>query len=156
MYNLSFDQQFRRICIRQDYISKLFLQWENHDDDEETCILQLLYMLSVEPEAEKYFGKPQHIQRITRKLPNSRGNVSFMALVINISFFQKCAEAICNEGVVSLLMGKAIKEHDVLMLKMMRNIARMPGDHKLLFLVDFLFIFFNLNRISLMSLCKSC
>ena len=62
-----------------------------------------------------------------------------MGLAINVASHHKNAEAICNEDGVKFLLRKALKTEDILIMKMVRQLARLNGSYKLLFLV---FLFF--------------
>ena len=64
-----------------------------------------------------------------------RVNIELMAIAINLATSSKNALMICDG--LKFLMRRALKTRDVLLLKMLRNVAFHEGDTKMLFLVRF-------------------
>ena len=58
-----------------------------------------------------------------------------IALGINLSCSVRNVQLMCNGPGLKLLLRRALKTHDSLLFKLIRNISRSPGDTKKLFLV---------------------
>jgi len=63
-----------------------------------------------------------------------RVDVDLIALGINLACNIKCAECMCEDHGIKFLMKRALKTHDPLLLKMIRNISMHDGPTKMLFL----------------------
>jgi len=63
-----------------------------------------------------------------------RVDVDLIALGINLACNIKCAECMCEDQGIKFLMKRALKTHDPLLLKMIRNISMHEGPTKMLFL----------------------
>ena len=70
---------------------------------------------------------------------SSQPGIEVVALCINLAANARCAQLICDGGGLKLLMKRAFKNHDVMMMKMIRNISLHDGPTKMLFVVSFYF-----------------
>ena len=61
--------------------------------------------------------------------------VEVLALCINLSANARCAQLICEGSGLKLLMRRAFKSKDAMLMKMIRNISMHDGPTKALFIV---------------------
>ena len=68
--------------------------------------------------------------------PDQQPELEVMALCINLAGNKRCAQLICEGSGLRLLMKRAFKFKDPLMMKMVRNISQHDGPTKTLFIVS--------------------
>ena len=64
-------------------------------------------------------------------------DIEVLALCINLAANARCAQLICEGAGLKLLMRRAFKHRDPLLMKMIRNISMHDGPTKALFIVRF-------------------
>ena len=67
--------------------------------------------------------------------PNQQPGMEVMALCINLAANSRCAQLICEGKGLQVLMKRAFKTMDFLIMKMIRNISLHDGPTKNLFIV---------------------
>ena len=65
----------------------------------------------------------------------SQPDVEVLALCVNLAANQRCAQLICEGAGLKLLMRRAFKNKDAMLMKMVRNISIHDGPTKALFVV---------------------
>ena len=63
-------------------------------------------------------------------------DVEVLALCINLAANARCAQLICEGAGLKLLMRRAFKNKDAMLMKMIRNISMHDGPTKALFIVS--------------------
>lgn len=76
--------------------------------------------------------------RLILECPDDLVDPETVALGINLSCSPRNVHIMCNGPGLKLLMRRALKSQDSLLLKMIRNISKCPGNTKKLFLVSLL------------------
>ena len=76
-------------------------------------------------------GSKQHQQPAGVMQPDAE----VLALCINLAANARCAQLICEGAGLKLLMRKAFKHKDAMLMKMIRNISMHDGPTKNLFIV---------------------
>ena len=64
-----------------------------------------------------------------------------MSLIVNLAANKRNAQIICEGGGLKLIMKRALKQRDPLLMKMVRNIAQHDGPTRAMFTVCVLLIF---------------
>ena len=67
--------------------------------------------------------------------PAAQPDIEVLALCINLAANARCAQLICEGAGLKLLMRKAFKNRDPMLLKMIRNVSMHDGPTKDLFIV---------------------
>jgi len=68
--------------------------------------------------------------------PAMQPDIEVLALCVNLAANARCAQLICEGAGLKLLMRRAFKHHDPLLMKMIRNISMHDGPTKALFIVS--------------------
>jgi len=63
-------------------------------------------------------------------------DIEVIALCINLAGNARCAQLICEGSGLKLLMRRAFKNRDLMLMKMIRNISHHDGPTKMLFVVS--------------------
>lgn len=63
-------------------------------------------------------------------------DIEVLALCINLAANSRCAQLICENNGLKLLMRRAFKNKDAMLMKMIRNISQHEGATKMLFVVS--------------------
>lgn len=132
--NLTFDSELRSRMIQLRYIPKLvpLLKNENHS----LIVLCILYHLSMNDKAKSQFAFADCIPMVMKMLldaPGAQPEPEVIALAINLSANVRCAQLICEGKGLQLLMKRAFKTEDSILMKMIRNISQHDGTTKILF-----------------------
>jgi len=135
LINLSHDQEIRILMVKYGFIPKIceLIQVKQNY----TYIIQLLYQLSIDDRNKIAFSYTDIIPTIMKMILETKGDrvdVDLIALGINLACNVKCAEYMCEDQGIKFLMKRALKTHDPLLLKMIRNISMHEGPTKMLFL----------------------
>ena len=75
------------------------------------------------------------VMRLILECPDELVDPETVALGINLACSPRNVQIMCNGPGLKLLMRRALKTQDSLLLKMIRNISKCQGDTKKLFLV---------------------
>jgi hypothetical protein len=135
LINLSHDQEIRILMVKYGFIPKIceLIQVKQNY----TYIIQLLYQLSIDDRNKLAFSYTDIIPTIMKMILETKGDrvdADLIALGINLACNVKCAEYMCEDQGIKFLMKRALKTHDPLLLKMIRNISMHDGPTKMLFL----------------------
>ncbi|KAF7249921.1 hypothetical protein EG68_10765 [Paragonimus skrjabini miyazakii] len=138
LFNLSFDVTARREMVTKGLITRLvdLLADEGH----RPVALYVLYHLSTEDDSKKEFAKTSclsALMKIALENPDNMTDLVPMALAINLACDPQCASLLAEGKGVRLLMRRALKMRDPLLMKLLRNISQHGDELKMKF-VDYL------------------
>ncbi|CAF1076602.1 unnamed protein product [Adineta steineri] len=127
LLNLSFDRDIRAQIVRIGLLPKLVDLIE--DDNQRLICLCLLYHLSMDDRTKAYFTYTKCNQQLMKLIIDCKEDSlepEIIALAINLALNSGCAEQLCEykhgKG-LKLLMKRAYKNKDSLIMKMIRNIS---------------------------------
>ncbi|XP_046371421.1 kinesin-associated protein 3-like [Haliotis rufescens] len=133
LLNLSFDTDCRSKMIKFGLLPKLvgLLNNENH----KMIVLCILYHISMEEKAKSMFTYTDCIPMVMKLLLESPENPDpeLVALCVNLAANKRTAGLICEGNGLRMLMKRASKFKDPLVMKMIRNISQHDGATKNLF-----------------------
>ncbi|CAH1786263.1 unnamed protein product [Owenia fusiformis] len=135
LLNLSFDSELRSRMVKLGMLPKLvgLLSNENH----RIIVLCILYHISTDEKCKSMFTFTDCIPIVMKMLLESEGNhveLEVIALCINLASNKRNAQIICEGSGMKMIMKRAFKLKDPLLLKMARNISQHDGPTKELFL----------------------
>lgn len=135
LLNLSFDPALRQEMVKVGILPKLvaLLRDENH----RTLVLCILYHVSVEEKSRPVFAYTDCIPQLIKMIVECSEELiepETIALGINLACSPRNAQFMVKGPGLKLLMRRAFKTHDSLLLKMIRNISQHQGPIKKLFL----------------------
>ncbi|XP_006812486.1 kinesin-associated protein 3-like [Saccoglossus kowalevskii] len=138
LLNLSFDAPLRSKMVKLGLLPKLvsLISNENH----RVIVLCLLYHISMDDKAKSMFTYTDCIPVVMRMIlecQDERVDPELIALGVNLSCNKRNAQIICEGSGLKLLMKRAFKFKDPLLMKMIRNISQHDGPAKNLF-VDYI------------------
>ncbi|ESP00888.1 hypothetical protein LOTGIDRAFT_140251 [Lottia gigantea] len=135
--NLSFDADLRNKMIKFGLLPKLvnLLVNENH----RLIVLSLLYHISLDDKSKAMFTYTDCIPMVMKMLFESKESteIELIALCINLAANKRTASIICEGSGLKMLMKRAFKVKDPLLMKMIRNLSQHEGPTKNLF-VDYI------------------
>ncbi|CAG5115680.1 unnamed protein product, partial [Candidula unifasciata] len=134
LLNLSFDPDIRSKIIKYGLLPKLvnLLNNENHYH----LVLCVLYHISMDDKAKTMFIYTDCVPLVMKMLLQSPGkiDIKLMALCINLAANKRTAQIICEGQGLKMLMKRAFKFTDPLLMKMIRNLSQHSGSTKALFI----------------------
>ncbi|WAR31213.1 KIFA3-like protein [Mya arenaria] len=134
LLNLSFDTDMRSKMIKFGLLPKLvsLLNNENH----KLIVLCILYHVSMDEKSKSMFTYTDCIPMVMKMLFESPENpdIELLALCINLAANKRTAQIICEGQGLKMLMKRAFKFRDPLLMKMIRNISEHDGPTKNLFI----------------------
>lgn len=133
LLNLSHDKDFRAALVEHGFLHKMVDLL--HNKNNLLLALQLTYQISIDDINRDAFSKTEAVPLLMKMILEYKGervNIELMAIAINLATSSKNALMICDG--LKFLMRRALKTRDVLLLKMLRNVAFHEGDTKMLFL----------------------
>jgi hypothetical protein len=136
--NLCPDPDFRLLLSHTQMVSKLLSDSLLNDPTLRSLSLQVLYWISVDAIGIVEMAQPQSIARLLRFIFESKQEaipLDVGALMINLSTHKLCASVMCEESGLKFIVKKALKTNDVLLLKLLRNLASHQAPLILPFLV---------------------
>ncbi|KAK6194648.1 hypothetical protein SNE40_000246 [Patella caerulea] len=137
LLNLSFDSELRSKMIKFGLLPKLvnLLVNENH----RLIVLSLLYHISLDDKSKAMFTYTDCIPIVMKMLfeSNEATEIELLALCINLASNKRTASIICEGSGLKMLMKRAFKFKDPLLMKMIRNLSQHDGQTKALF-VDYI------------------
>ena len=80
------------------------------------------------------------VMRMLLEAPDQQPELEVMAVCINLAANKRCSQLICEGNGLRLLMKRAFKYADPLLMKMIRNISQHDGPTKTLFIVSIIII----------------
>ena len=131
LLNLTFDLDLRQKAVRNGLVPKLvnLLSSEQHS----VVVLCVLYHISMDDKCKSYFSYTDCIpivMKLILECPTDRVEIELIALTINIAANKRNAQLICEGGGLRLLMKRALKFKDPLLMKVIRNISQHDGPSK--------------------------
>lgn len=137
LLNLSFDTEMRSKIVKFGLLPKLvgLLNNENH----KMIVLCILYHVSMDDKAKSMFTFTDCIPIAMKMLLESpeKADIELLSLCINLAANKRNAQIVCEGKGLKLLMKRAFKFRDPLLMKMIRNISQHDGPTKNLF-VDYI------------------
>ncbi|XP_069120818.1 kinesin-associated protein 3-like isoform X1 [Argopecten irradians] len=134
LLNLSFDADLRSKMIKFGLLPKLvgLLNNENH----RLIVLCILYHISMDDKSKSMFTFTDCIPMVMKMFLESPENpdLELLALCINLAANKRTAQIICEGHGLKMLMKRAFKFKDPLLMKMIRNISQHDGPTKNLFI----------------------
>ncbi|XP_023931109.1 kinesin-associated protein 3-like [Lingula anatina] len=135
LLNLSFDQEQRGKMVKVGLLPKFvgLLGNENH----KLIVLCILYHLSLDDKCKSLFTYTDCIPIVMKMIlesPGDRVDLELIALGINLAANKRNAQMICEGQGLKLLLKRAYKFKDPLLMKMIRNISQHDGQTKELFI----------------------
>ncbi|KAK0415232.1 hypothetical protein QR680_011840 [Steinernema hermaphroditum] len=124
MFNLSFDSVLRGRMVTAGLVG--YVAPEIKDDQ---VAMKLFYQLSVNDDAKAMTTFTDCIEIIMRQILEGGASRTVKAILINISLEKRNAQLVCGadgQG-LDLVMGLALENTDILMMKAIRNIASHHG-----------------------------
>lgn len=134
LLNLSFDAALRQAMIRCGLLPKLVPMIEN--EQHQQAALSILYHLSVDDKSKSLFTYTDAIAILMKLILSHGGShvpLEVMALAVNLAGNKRHAQRICEQDGLKLLLRRAVKNRDPLLMKMIRNIAQHEGPTRELF-----------------------
>ncbi|XP_072014617.1 kinesin-associated protein 3-like [Amphiura filiformis] len=135
LLNLSFDTDLRSKMVKLGLMPKLvgLLSNENH----RLIVLCILYHISMDDKAKSMFTYTDCIPLVMKMIlesPDERLEPELIALGINLACNKRNSQLVCQGNGLRLLMRRALRFKDALLLKMIRNISQHDGQTKNLFI----------------------
>lgn len=131
LLNLTFDTVLRDKAVKCGLVPKLvdFIEIEQHC----VVVMCILYHISMDERYKSYFSYTDCIPMIMKLIlasPGDRIEIELIALTINLAANKRNATLICEANGLRLLMRRALKFKDPLLMKMIRNISQHDGPTK--------------------------
>ncbi|XP_064649316.1 kinesin-associated protein 3-like isoform X2 [Lineus longissimus] len=135
LLNLSFDKELRGKMIKIGMLPKLvnLLPNENHT----LIVLCILYHISMDDKCKSMFTYTDCIPIVMKMVlesPEEKVELELVSLCINLAANKRNAQIICEGQGLKMLIKRAVKFRDALLMKMIRNLSQHDGPTKLLFL----------------------
>ncbi|KAL0967002.1 hypothetical protein UPYG_G00303270 [Umbra pygmaea] len=135
LLNLSFDTGLRNKMVQVGLLPKLtcLLGDENHKQ----TAMCILYHISVDDRFKSMFAYTDCIPQLMKMLfehGEERIDAELISFCINLAANKRNAQIICEGNGLKMLMKRALKLKDPLLMKMIRNISQHDGPPKHLFI----------------------
>ncbi|XP_062872620.1 kinesin-associated protein 3b [Trichomycterus rosablanca] len=135
LLNLSFDTGLRDKMVQVGLLPKLtaMLGSESHKQ----IVMCILYHISIDDRSKSMFAYTDCIPQLMKMIfehREERIDSELISFCINLAANKRNAQIICEENGLKMLMKRALKFKDPLMMKMIRNISQHDGPLKQLFL----------------------
>ncbi|KAG5445763.1 Kinesin-associated protein 3, partial [Clonorchis sinensis] len=134
LFNLSFDKTARIQMVSSGLVTRLVELLA--DEDNRSVVFYVLYHLSIEDESKPAFAKTNCLATIMKLALGAADQMSEpvpMALAINLACNEQCASRFAEGKGIRLLMKRALKTRDPLLMKFLRNISEHGDDLKMKF-----------------------
>lgn len=131
LLNLSFDTDLRAKAVKAGILPKLVQLVSN--EIHSVVVLCILYHISMDDRFKSMFTYTDCIpimMQMMLECPGDRIDLELIALAINLAANKRNAQLICEGPGLKLLMRRAFKFNDPLLLKMIRNISQHEGPTK--------------------------
>ncbi|KAM9762921.1 kinesin-associated protein 3a [Menidia menidia] len=135
LLNLSFDTTLRSQMVQAGLVPRLSSLLA--DEAQRQLSMCILYHISMEDRFKPSFADTDCIPQLMRMLfecGEENIDVELISLSINLAANKSNAQAICEGNGLKMLMKRALKRKDVLVMKMIRNLSQHNGPTKNLFL----------------------
>ncbi|XP_073732458.1 kinesin-associated protein 3b [Misgurnus anguillicaudatus] len=137
LHNLSFDTGLRTKMVQVGLLPKLTALLGN--DSHKHVAMRILYHISVDDKSKSMFAYTDCIPQLMQMLyehGEETIDTELISFCINLAANKRNAQIICEGNGLKMLMKRALKLKDPLLMKMIRNISQHDGHLKQLF-VDF-------------------
>ena len=129
--NLTFDTELREKAVKSGLVPKLvnIIPKATHS----VVVMCILYHVSMDDRYKSYFSYTDCIPIMMKMIldcPNDRVEIELISLAINLVANKRNAQLICEGNGLRLLMRRAFKCKDPLLMKMIRNISQHDGPTK--------------------------
>ncbi|XP_043984332.1 kinesin-associated protein 3a isoform X2 [Gambusia affinis] len=134
LLNLSFDTALRGQMVRAGLVPRLSSLLA--DEAQRQLAMCVLYHISMDDRFKSVFAHTDCIPQLMKMMLGGEEqlDVELVSLCINLAANRSNAQLFCEGNGLKLLMGRALKLKDVLVMKMIRNLSQHGGDTKNLFL----------------------
>uniref|UniRef100_A0A8C2I4R4 Kinesin-associated protein 3a n=1 Tax=Cyprinus carpio TaxID=7962 RepID=A0A8C2I4R4_CYPCA len=134
LLNLSFDTGLRSKMVQADLLPKLTSLLDEAQRQIAMCIL---YHISMDDRFKSMFAYTDCIPQVMKMLfdcGDERIDAELISFCINLAANKRNAQIMCEGNGLKMLMKRALKHKDPLMMKMIRNISQHDGPSKNLFI----------------------
>uniref|UniRef100_A0A8C5CKH5 Kinesin-associated protein 3a n=1 Tax=Gadus morhua TaxID=8049 RepID=A0A8C5CKH5_GADMO len=135
LLNLSFDTGLRSQMVQAGLIPKLSSLLA--DEGQRQLSMFILYHISVDDRFKSMFAYTDCIPQIMKMVfecGEDRMDTELISFCINLAANKRNAQVICEGNGLKMLMKRALKLKDTLMMKMIRNLSQHDGPTKSLFI----------------------
>ncbi|XP_038570903.1 kinesin-associated protein 3a isoform X1 [Micropterus salmoides] len=135
LLNLSFDTSLRSQMVQAGLIPKLSSLLA--DEDQRQLSMCILYHISMDDRFKSMFADTDCIPQLMKMVfdcGEDKLDVELLSLCINLAANKNNAQVICEGNGLKMLMKRAVKLKDGLVMKMIRNLSQHNGPTKSLFL----------------------
>uniref|UniRef100_A0A6I8R369 Kinesin-associated protein 3 n=1 Tax=Xenopus tropicalis TaxID=8364 RepID=A0A6I8R369_XENTR len=135
LLNLSFDTGLRNKMVQVGLLPKLTVLLDN--ENYKQIVMCILYHISMDDRFKSMFAYTDCIPQLMKMLFESseeRVDLELISFCINLAANKRNAQLICEGNGLKMLMKKALKFKDPLLMKMIRNISQHDGPTKTLFI----------------------
>ncbi|KAM9357506.1 kinesin-associated protein 3a isoform 1-T1 [Symphorus nematophorus] len=135
LLNLSFDTALRGQMVQAGLVPKLSSLLA--DEGQRQLSMCILYHISMDDRFKSMFADTDCIPQLMKMLfdcGEQAMDVELISLCINLAANESNAQLICAGNGLKMLMKRAVKLKDVLVMKMIRNLSQHNGPTKILFL----------------------
>ncbi|ROL43457.1 Kinesin-associated protein 3 [Anabarilius grahami] len=135
LLNLSFDTGLRSKMVEVDLLPRLTALLE--DEAQRQIAMCILYHISMDDRFKSMFAYTDCIPQVMKMLfdcGEERIDAELISFCINLAANKRNAQIMCEGNGLKMLMKRALKLKDPLMMKMIRNISQHDGPSKNLFI----------------------
>ncbi|KAL4635070.1 kinesin-associated protein 3-like [Arapaima gigas] len=135
LLNLSFDAGLRGRMVRAGLLPKLTTLLGNKA--QKHTVMRILYHISMDDRSKSMFAYTDCISQLMKMLfecEKEHVDTELISFCINLAANKSNAQLICEGNGLKMLMKKALKRKDPLLMKMIRNISQHDGPTKQLFI----------------------
>ncbi|XP_067108860.1 kinesin-associated protein 3-like isoform X1 [Osmerus mordax] len=135
LLNLSFDRGLRSRMVETGLLPKLTSLLD--DKSNKQVAMCILYHISIDDNFKPMFSYTDCIPKLMRMLcehAEDRIHAELVSFCINLAANKRNAQLMCEGNGLKLLMKRALKLKDSLLMKMIRNISQHEGPSKHLFI----------------------
>uniref|UniRef100_A0A2K5YH27 Kinesin associated protein 3 n=1 Tax=Mandrillus leucophaeus TaxID=9568 RepID=A0A2K5YH27_MANLE len=143
LLNLSFDTGLRNKMVQVGLLPKLTALLGN--DNYKQIAMCVLYHISMDDRFKSMFAYTDCIPQLMKMLfecSDERIDLELISFCINLAANKRNVQLICEGNGLKMLMKRALKFKDPLLMKMIRNISQHDGPTKNLFIVSIILAFY--------------
>lgn len=137
LLNLSFDKDLRTRVVELGLLGRL-IEILQSQEAPFRGVVSILYNLTIDEVNRAAFGQTECIRLLMGEVIAAHGeerpSMEIVALFVNLAMDIECAKMMCEDDGLRALVGGALDGNDPLLLKIVRNISRHPGEIKMNFL----------------------
>lgn len=135
LLNLSFDSGLRAKMVEAGLLPKLTALLG--DENNRQLAMRILYHISMDDRFKGMFVYTDCIPQVMQRLYEHREEgfeMELISICINLAANKRSAQLMCEGNGLKMLMKRALKMKDCLLMKMIRNISQHDGPTKALFI----------------------